>query len=313
MELKPYYDVLVPGTYCCDIIFTGIPAFPALGTEIFCQNVSVIPGGTLNHIVALQRLGVNVGWVSALGSDFFSRFIGEAIQEEGIDLSLVKRLDVPFRHATVSLSFPQDRAFVSYADPSLDHVAMLFEVFNKVTFRHLHICHLELHERVIELIDACHAQGIQVSMDCQHQSVTLESPLVREVLSRVDIFMPNAGEAQKLACTDDVSDALDALACLVPYVVIKQGGQGAIARRNGVNYCEPALKLTPVDTTGAGDVFNAGFLAAHLEGRDTSTCLQWGNFCGGISTLGAGGTFTAPTRAQLDAWLSEQKTDKTKN
>jgi sugar/nucleoside kinase (ribokinase family) len=86
-------------------------------------------------------------------------------------------------------------------------------------------------------------------------------------------------------------------------VVIKNGAGGAFAYHGDETYYEPAIHVEPVDTTGAGDVFNAGFLAATLSGHDLPTALHWGAFCGGRSTLGPGGATTAPTRAELDAWL----------
>ncbi len=303
--MKLHYDILVPGTYFCDIIFTGLPTFPALGTEMVCEGLNVIPGGTLNCVVALRRLGVHVGWVGALGNDFFSKFVLEELQLEGVETALVTQLDRPLRQVTVSLSYPQDRAFITYTDPQPDEIELLLEALERVTYRHLHFPGLFVHDKLPALLETCHAQGIGVSMDCQHHEATLDMPLAREVLSRVDMFMPNASEAKKLTCTDTLDDALGALSALVPHVVIKCGEEGAVARRDGVDYREPAVKLTPVDTTGAGDVFDAGFLAAFLDGLDTSTCLKWGNYCGGMSTL-AHGPSNAPTRAAVEAWLVEQ-------
>lgn len=305
MELKPHYDIVVPGMYFCDVIFTGLPSLPALGSEIVGADLNVIPGGTLNHIIALKRLGVNVGWVGALGNDFFSMYILGELQREGIDTSLVTHTNAPLRQVTVSLSFPHDRAFVTYTDPAPDDVDLLIAGLERMTCRHLHFPSLFLDGRIPELIAACHARGVQISMDCQHQQVTLDSPLVCEVLSQIEIFMPNAHEAQRLTQTNCLTDAMDTLAAIVPYVVIKNSSEGALARRDGIDFCEPALKLTPVDTTGAGDVFNAGFLVAHFEDHDTMTCLRWGNYCGGMSTLAAGPGM-APTRAALEKWLAAQ-------
>jgi sugar/nucleoside kinase (ribokinase family) len=305
MAVKPHYDIIVPGTYFCDVIFTGLPAFPSLGAEIVCDDLNIIPGGTLNHIITLKRLGVNVGWIGALGNDFFSKFVHDRLQTEGIDTSLVRHLDRSLKQVTVSLSFPRERAFITYVDPHPDEVELLLEGLERVTYGHLHFPSLALDEAILRLIQRCHQQGIQVSMDCQFQEVTLDSPLVCDTLSQIDIFMPKASEAQKLTQTENLPDVLTMLAQLVSYVVIKNGGEGALARRNGQDYHEPALLVSAVDTTGAGDVFNGGFLAAHLQGHDTRTCLRWGNFCAGRSTLGPGPA-SAPTRAQLDEWLAGQ-------
>jgi sugar/nucleoside kinase (ribokinase family) len=304
---KPHYDVIVPGDYFCDIIFTGLPGFPALGQEIYSQDVAIVPGGTMNVVVALRRLGVNVGWLGSVGNDFFSRFALEQAQAEGLDLSLLHHYDARQRRVTVSLSYPGDRAFVSYADDSLSDVDMVLGTLERVTCKHLHFGGLAVDERIPGLIHTCHAQGIGVSMDCQCQQNTLESPLVREILSQVDLFMPNAIETQHLTSTDNVAQALDVLIGVARYIVVKNGAQGALAWRDGVSYHVPALQLPSiVDTTGAGDVFNAGFLAAHLRGLDVEQCLRWGNFCGGMSTQGWGGTQTAPTLAQLQDWLAAQ-------
>jgi sugar/nucleoside kinase (ribokinase family) len=302
MELKPHYDILIPGSYFCDIIFTGLPSFPALGTEIYCDSLSVVPGGVMNTVIGLRRLGVNVGWCGVIGDDFFSRFALEQAEREGLDTALLVRDGNPVKRVTVALSAPEDRAFVTYVDPSPNKTELAFLALERATFNHLHFTGLVFDERTVELIDICHTRGIRVSMDCQHRDETLSE--VAHVLSKLDMFMPNASEALRLTRADRLADAMDRLAEVVPLVVIKNGAAGAIARHEGTDYDAPALTLTPVDTTGAGDVFNAGFLAAYLRGHDVPTCLRWGNFCGGMSTQAVGGATGAPTLDALQAWLS---------
>jgi sugar/nucleoside kinase (ribokinase family) len=298
------YDVLIPGDYFCDIIFTGIPQFPALGTEIYTEGLTVVPGGILNTVTALTRLGVNVGWLGIFGNDFFSRLIADTLRTEGVDLSLIEFIDKPLKRVTVSLSYPDDRAFVSYVDPIPESIESVFAALEKTAFKHVHYTGLTVDPRMPELIDLCHTKNISVSMDCQHKDDTLDMPLVREIISKLDIFIPNAIEAQRLTGTESLADAAAVLCEIVPYLVIKDGANGAYSWRDGQHYHAAAIPVTNiVDTTGAGDVFNAGFLAAYFAGKSPQECLQWGNIAGGLSLRGHGGYATSPTLDELTGYL----------
>lgn len=296
-------DILIPGHYFCDVIFTGIPDFPALGTEVYTQRLTVVPGGCLNSVTALRRLGINVGWMGALGNDPFSRIVDDWVTQEGISRDWLAMLDAPFQRVTVALSYPHDRAFITYVDPPPDILDQARQAVEAGECAHLHFTGLLVKAQVPDLLRACRARGVTVSMDCQHRPDTLAQPLVREIISLLDIFMPNAGEAVRLTETDSLDAAADALRALVPLLVIKDGANGAQAWRGGEHVHAPAIPVEVVDTTGAGDVFNAGFLTAYREGRDLLTCLCWGNICGGLSSTGYGGCSAAPTRDVVERYL----------
>jgi hypothetical protein len=305
------FDILVPGSYFCDVIFTGLPAIPALGEELYSDALDIVPGGTLNSVVALHRLGVRVGWVGSLGTDVFSQFVAQMIAVEGVDERLIRRHNGPLRSVTVALSFPRDRAFISYMDTPPDDIQWTLDALQRVTCRHVHVPGLAASPAALDLIRQCQARGITTSMDCQHRAETLDTPLVREIVSQVDIFMPNATEVQRLTRMPPLEmppfeAALERLTACVAHLVVKEGANGASAYVRGERFHAPALPITPVDTTGAGDVFNAGYLAAYLQGEPPAECLRWGNFCGGRSTLGIGGLSTAPTLHDLRAWLAGQ-------
>jgi sugar/nucleoside kinase (ribokinase family) len=258
----PTYDFVIPGSYFCDLIFTGFPHFPELGTEVYTDAFTVTAGGVLNTVVALNRLGMKTAWLGAVGNDFFSRYALETAEQSGVDTRLIQRLDAPLQRVTVAISYPNDRAFVTYVDNTPPDIDLLAGVVDTVDTRHLHFPGLVSDPRTPEVLQRARARGISISMDCQHR--------LREA---------------------------------VPFVVIKDGANGAYAWRGDHKLYAPALNVTPLDTTGAGDVFNAGFLTAYLDGRDLLDCLRWGNVCGGLSTLGHGGTATAPDRAQVEAYL----------
>jgi len=300
-----HYEILIPGNYFCDLIFTGFPDFPALGSEVYTQNLTITVGGVLNTVIALRRLGIEVGWLGQIGNDMFSRFVLDLIEKEGVDISLLTQVDAPFQRVTVAVSYPQDRAFITYVDPALSPVEMAFDSLQDIRFGHLHFTGFQLEEHTLEVIKVTRGRGIKVSMDCQDRPMTLETPGVRDILTHLDMFMPNAKEAMRLAERDSVGAAAEVLRPLVPLLVIKDGGNGASAWQGESHWHEPALNVTPVDTTGAGDVFNAGFLTAYLKGQEMRECLRWGNICGGLSTLGSGGTSTAPHREQVAAILAD--------
>ena len=290
-----HYDILIPGDYFCDVIFTGFPEFPQLGKEVYTQDLNVVAGGTFNTVMGLTQLNVSVGWIAALGNDFFSTYIEGLAHQKGIDTSLLMRLDQPLKRVTVALSYPEDRAFVSYVDPAPDLITMIYQQLDTIQPKIIHFPGLYIDQRMPQLIRDCKARGVIVSLDSQYKDVTLESSLVYDIISQLDIFIPNSSEAQQLTNTNSLSDAADQLSQIVPYLVIKDGASGAHAWNNQVHTHAPAIEVeTVVDTTGAGDLFNAGFLAAYLAGYPTLDCLQWGNVTGGLSLRGYGGASTAP-------------------
>jgi sugar/nucleoside kinase (ribokinase family) len=148
------------------------------------------------------------------------------------------------------------------------------------------------------------ARHIKVVMDGNSgDEVRLSSASVREAIGSVDLFTPNAKEARRITGQADLDQAMCVLAELCPLVVVKDGGNGAFACAEGRIVHAPAIPVAPADTTGAGDCFNAGFLAAWLDGLPLEECLRWGNVVGGLSTLSPGGTGRAVTRADVEAWL----------
>ncbi len=310
LATKPFYDVIVTGSYFCDLVFTGLPTLPQLGTEIYGNQLDlVIGGGAAITAVGLRRLGVNVGLATEFGDDLFSRFAVDQVRAEGIDDTLINHSASALRRLTVSLSYPQDRAFVTYIDPAPTSAERASRALASADCRHIHFPGLSITPTMLDILTQCQTRGISVSMDCQHRAETLKSPLVREILSQLTLFMPNETEALRLTGTNSVETAIRILAEITPCVVIKRGAAGAIARWRGIDEagaCEvPAIPSVVIDTTGAGDIFNAGFLAAYLERQPIPECVRWGNYCGGLSVRGVGGTQTAPTRSQLMAWLTE--------
>jgi sugar/nucleoside kinase (ribokinase family) len=294
-------DVLMLGDYFCDLIFTGLPEPPRLGTDLYSHSFDMLPGGAYIMTTALHRLGVRVRWMAKIGNDLFSQFVFAEAQREGLDASLFRFYEHPLRILSVSFSFTHDRGFISYADPipSLPTRATIAALRPRwvvnLPFDASAECRQEL--------DFIHQHGGKVFTDCQYVTTTLDEPGLIETLSRVDIFAPNQSEACQLTGETDPRKAAARLADFCPFVIVKCGSQGAYAQAGAQSWHSPALAVEVVDTTGAGDSFNAGFLAALLRGEPVETCLRWGNICGGLSTTRCGGASATPTLEELLTYL----------
>jgi sugar/nucleoside kinase (ribokinase family) len=122
-----------------------------------------------------------------------------------------------------------------------------------------------------------------------------------ELLPYVDVLLPNEREALKISGEQELERAIARLAEIVPLVVVKMGPEGAIAQRGKERFQSAPVRVRAIDTVGAGDSFDAGFLTHYIRGADVETCLVHGNLAGALSTTRAGGT-----EAFRDAGYREQ-------
>ena len=290
-------DVLVLGEYFCDLIFTGLPEPPRLGTDLFSQALDIVPGGAYILTTALHRLGVQARWMARLGNDLFSQFVLSEAQREGLDSSLFQYFDQPLRSVSASFSFVQDRGFISYWDafPECRPEAVIAAQRPRWVVNTPFDCTPESRAH----IDFIHQHGGRVYVDCQYVTTTLDEPGLADTLRMVDVFAPNQSEACQLTGEEQPAKAAARLAEFCPLVVVKAGAEGAYAHSAGQTWHAPALPVAVVDTTGAGDSFNAGFLAALLQGLPVETCLRYGNICGGLSVTRPGGASAAPRMEEL--------------
>ncbi len=297
-----HYDILTLGDYFFDQIFLGLPRLPVLGCETYANALVSTGGAMYITVAALNRLGARVGWHGYFGNDYYSQFVYDLARKSGIDLSLADVVDHPYQRITTSIPYQGERAFVTYIDPTPDdwHDRWLASI-DKCDFSHLHLGGWMASPQLQPLAQKAHAKGATVSMDCQDVKCLLNPCTCLEPLSLIDIFMPNKREALIITETKDIENALKHLTTLVEIVVIKDGANGAWVGHKGSIIHAPAIQIGPVvDTTGAGDCFNAGFLFGHIvEKAPLDQCLCYGNICGGLSVTGTGGATNTPSYEAL--------------
>ena len=294
------YDVTVIGVACCDIIFHGLPSFPKLGEEIWTDGVEVTAGGAMNTPAALSRLGLKIALATPIGNDFFGQFILSKIEEENISTEYIQRLDAPYPQVSVALNYDCDRAFVSYAEQSKTESYMehLRHVIENTQSKLIHF-YTSSDQEITELMKKTKKRGMIVSLDSGWDPVTLRSEQIKEQIRLADVFLPNLKEAQMITGKEDARDALEELSEITSTIVIKLGKDGAIGKWNGKVFESKGTEFDPIDSTGAGDCFVAGFLYGWLKEMDFKQCLSIANYCGGASVKAVGGYTGVPTEMQL--------------
>lgn len=295
-------DILLPSAYSCDLIFTGLPGIPRLGDEVYSRGFKIIPGAGFIPAVALTRLGLQVGWACDFGNDFFSRFVLEEAKKQKISSSLFRIHDYPLQAISVAYSFSNDRAFLSYMDalPPMNVV----DLVQQNPAHYLMFMSFQSGSHFAATVDSAHTLGSQIFMDGQVAGdANLSDPDTIAALQSVDIFTLNQKEALQLTKEDRVEDALKHLAEFTSIVVIKLGANGVIAQSKGKRVYVPGILTDVVETTGAGDNFDCGFLYGLLHNYSLEDCLRCGNFCGSRSTTVRGGWDSSPTAEELEAYL----------
>jgi sugar/nucleoside kinase (ribokinase family) len=304
MGLK--YDVIVVGDYCLDLIFTGLPKFPQLGLDIVGTGFEMIPGGGgYNSAVTMHRLGLSVGWAGDFGNDDFSQFVLKRAAAEGLDEGLYVHHKRPLRRISVAVSYPEERAFISYNDPDPPVPAGL-KALALASAKVFSIPGVFYGRELDAGLLMIRAKGMKLVMDGNaYDNVSLEMPEVVRAIRSVDLFIPNKSEACRFTGEDRLDKAIRKLGELCPFVVVKAGAEGTYGYFHGELTHVPALEIEPLDTTGAGDCFDAGFIKAWLDKRPLEECLKWGNITGGLSTLAPGGTGYPITTAVVEEWLKK--------
>ena len=276
-------SVLCVGRVYCDIIFTGLDQLPSLGEEKFATGVELHAGGGAYITAAyLAYLGRKVSLLATLPSGPFAGFISDELVRSGINIDHCEESDCnEGPQLTVALSMRNDRAFITKRNSSALPVDSI-DWRNYPSVSHLHIGELATLAEYPELVEDAHIAGKTVSLDCSWDDDVFAREDIDTLLRDVDIFLPNVAEFEQLKKLGFNVDS--ARLC-----VIKLGALGARAVQNGKTFSCPAMDVGVVDTTGAGDAFNSGFISAWLDGIELDACLQRGNECGARAVSGVGG------------------------
>lgn len=291
-------DLIAIADLCIDILIDA-QVKPEYGqVEQLADQYAIDLGGSVGIFASqFAKLGGSAGLISKIGDDPQGRIILQSLEKAGVDLSLVEIIPLEQTPMGLNLSCKGDRAMLTYLgtlkliEPSVLTPSLL----DRAT--HWHIGSYFLLNNLIPAwpgwIKTLKESGITVSLDTNWDPEE-NWERVHHILPLIDVFLPNEAEALAISGKDNLMEAGQFLAAQCPLVVIKKGAEGALlfADNEVIDFKIPAellVDLHIVDTTGAGDNFDAGFIFEWLAGRDFNTCLYRGVQCGTESLKALGG------------------------
>jgi sugar/nucleoside kinase (ribokinase family) len=304
------YDLLVAGEINPDLILSG-DVEPAFGqVEKLVESATLVIGSS-SAIFACgaARLGLKVAFIGVCGQDLFGQFMLDQLDAAAVDVSHVIRRAEGQTGLSVILAKPGagDRAILTHPGciPDLRSEFVADELLQDC--RHLHVAsyflQTALQPGLADLFLRAHARGLTTSLDPNWDPAGKWQGF-GELLRSTDVFLPNEKEALAVSGAPTVEEALKALTRKCRLVGIKCGERGAFAGQGEATASARALPVRVVDTVGAGDTFDAGFLYGWLNGWTLDASLQLATACGSLSTRAAGGTAAQPTLAEAMAYVS---------
>jgi sugar/nucleoside kinase (ribokinase family) len=300
------FDVLVAGEINPDLILSG-DVDPVFGQVEKLVDSATLTIGSSSAIFSCgaARIGLKVGFIGKCGDDVFGRFMLDEMQKRGVDVSSVIIVPGGATGLSVILNRGTDRAILTHLGliPELSVEDIPEELL--LRSRHLHVAGYFLQPKLQpglpELFRKAQSLGLTTSLDTNYDPS--EQWLgFDELLSVTNVFMPNEAEARSLAGTADVENAARKLGAKVETLAIKLGAAGALGVQKENSIRVPSIPVKVVDTVGAGDSFDAGFLYGYLHGWSLEKSLRVAAICGALSTQKAGGT---TAQATLDEVMQE--------
>lgn len=302
-------DLLVLGDVNPDVIVSDPGLQPQFGqVEQLVDSASLVMGGSAAiTAVGAAHLGLRVGMCGVVGVDDLGRLMTVQLAEAGVDLTYLSSDPSRPTGMSVILNRGDDRAVLTATGTISALGADDLLALPDRPARHVHcasyyLMSQQFRDLLPETFARFRAAGATTSLDTNWDPD--ERWDLTAVLAETDYFLPNEAELTAIARSPILARAIELLGESGCGVVVKRGDRGGVAHVDGAALT--VLRTPPVDfvdAVGAGDSFNAGFLAGLLLGRGTASALAMAVVTGTLSTSGTGGTAGQPSLNEVEGWL----------
>ena len=307
--MMPTFDVLVAGEINPDLILSG-DVEPSFGQVEKLVDSAELTIGSSSAIFACAaaRLGLKVAFIGKCGEDVFGRFMLDEMQKRMVDVGNVIIVQGGTTGLSVIMNRGADRAILTYL--GLISKLQAEDITENLLrqSRHLHVASYFL-QRSLQpglpgLFQRARSLGVTTSLDTNFDP-TVKWQGFEDLLAATNVFLPNEAEACSLARTESVDAAADILSGQVETLAVKLGPRGALGVNDHQKTRAPSIPVEVVDTVGAGDSFDAGFIYGYLQNWPIEKTLHAAVICGALSTRAAGGTAGQATLPEVLSLLRE--------
>jgi sugar/nucleoside kinase (ribokinase family) len=310
--MRPY-DVITFGDMCVDLIVSGDDIVPRFGqVEQLVDDYALEMGGSC-ALFACQaaKLGLRTGILGRVGDDVFGRLILDRLASCGVDTAHVV-VDSSLKTGLgIALCRRGDRAILTYTGSisAIERSDITDELLASAIHLHYgsYFLHTGLMPHAPAILRRARYLGLTVSLDTNWDPAERWNSTLQEALPLVDLFFPNEQEALHIARASALRDAVDTLVAKgVSIVALKRGVHGATVYDAQDEYRCSVEPASGGDSIGAGDSFDAGFVAGWLGSLGTESCLELACACGAAVAGAVGGLRGQPTRDQMAGFLDRE-------
>jgi ribokinase len=309
MEENMVKKITVFGSFVVDLM-ARTPHLPVPGETVKGSMFKMGPGGKgFNQGVAAHKAGAHVTMITKLGKDTFANVALDAMKELNMDTSKVfitEKTETGSALILVDENTSQNEIVVvlgacnTISDEEVESISDIVKASEYL------LTQLETNTSAIDkIIDIAYQNGVKVILN-----TAPIQPISDDILGKVDLITPNEVEAEILTgiCIDNEENAKKAAEWFfskgVKNVLITLGGRGVFIATDEKQAIIPAYKVDAIDTTGAGDAFNGGLVAALAEGKDLWQAASFANALAAIAVQRLGTTPAMPTREEIDEFIA---------
>lgn len=283
-------ELVAVGDANVDFVMLGLEGAPKFGREVVVQEAEIRAGGSAaNFALCAARLGARVGFAGMLGIDGFGELVLRAFREAGVDTKWLRLVEEGSTGVTVAMVRRDgERAFLTFqgtnAQLGLEDLRPVLEASPPPRWLHLAGYHLldKLQGKPsLELLEEARGRGMTTSLDTGWDPQGWNRERVeelRELLQFVDVLFPNEGEVRALTGERNTRQGAKLLLEWgASTVVVKRGARGCMVVTRKDWRSIPGFKVKVVDTTAAGDAFDAGFAVSMLSGETMARAALFAN------------------------------------